>query len=357
MLKKIIISLLALLCAFGAEASDLNSKKVKIGVIVPLSGEAASIGEAVKNSMLMAYEKLPSQKQSKIELLFEDDGLQPKNAVTAFNKLVSVNGAQVIINVSSGTAKAISPLAEQKKIPFLAVASDPQIVAGRKYVMNFWVSPEEETRIMLPEIVRQGYKNLARISTIQEGVLSANRAFDAQNNGKVKIAIDEEYAPDVKDFKPFIAKLQNAKEIDAVLVGLLPGQLGIFAKQLRQSGVTIPIFGWEILEDSNEVKASDGALVGAWYVNAADPSNTFLSEYRKRFPDGSLFAAANGYDLILLMGEAVGQSTDSEEINRFLHTLKDFEGTLGRYSASSDNRFTLPAAIKVVTATGFETRS
>jgi len=39
---------------------------------------------------------------------------------------------------------------------------------------------------------------------------------------------------------------------------------------------------------------------------------------------------------------------------QFLHTVKDFNGALGTYSASGDNRFTLPAAIKVITADGFK---
>ena len=45
---------------------------------------------------------------------------------------------------------------------------------------------------------------------------------------------------------------------------------------------------------------------------------------------------------------------DTEEINRFLHTVKDFTGVMGTYSATEKNNFTLPAAVKVVTRDGFK---
>ena len=57
---------------------------------------------------------------------------------------------------------------------------------------------------------------------------------------------------------------------------------------------------------------------------------------------------------ILLMAAAFRQGEGIAGINKFLHTVKDFSGAMGTYSASGKNAFTLPAAIKVVTESGFE---
>lgn len=360
--KLLISKILLVLCSlslsvrcFASPAPVSNDEKLTVGIIMPLSGEAASIGESCKNAMLMAYEQLTPDTKSKLQLIFEDDAMQAKNSVSAFNKLVRIDGAEVIVNFSSGTARALSPLTEQKQIPLIAVASDPQVVANKKFAVNFWVSPDEEAKLLIPEALARGYKNIARISTIQDGVVAANQAFDRHNQGRINIALDEEYAPDVKDFRTLIAKLRNKGNIDAIIVALMPGQLGVFAKQLRQAQVTLPIFGWEILEDSGEVKASDGALIGAWYVNAADAQAKFIHEFTQKYPNASLFATGNSYDLVLLLAEALKHGGTSKDVNSFLHSVKDFQGTLGTYSASGDNRFTLPAALKVVTKSGFET--
>lgn len=338
-----------------AQAED--SPKLNVGVILPFTGDAASFGTAIRNGLMLGYDKLSPNVKNKIALSFEDDSLIPMNTISAFNKLASRNKIHVAINASSGTAKALAPIAESKGIPLLAIASDPEIVSQRKYVVNFWVTPEEEMRVALPEMTRRGYSKVARISTIHAFPLALNRELDRVNKGSVQLVLDEGYPPENKDFRTYITKLRATPEVDAVLMVLMPGQLGIFAKQLRQMGVTLPLCGFEILEDSNEVKLSENALVGAWYVNAANPDDSFLTEYQKQYPNDSLFGAANGHDIALVLGAAVeklGPKLNAETLNEHLHTLKDFTGALGTYSASGDNRYTLPAMVKQVTKDGFE---
>ena len=95
-------------------------------------------------------------------------------------------------------------------------------------------------------------------------------------------------------------------------------------------------------------------MVGAWYVNADDPGKEFINEYKETYPEASFWIAPNAHDAILLLGTAIERSANPEEINEYLHTVKNFNGALGTFSATGDNRFTLPAAVKVVTKDGFE---
>ena len=178
--------------------------------------------------------------------------------------------------------------------------------------------------------------------------------FDKLNRGQVEVTYSEDVPSEEKDFKSLITKLKTKeKEIDAVLVSLFPGQLGVFAKQLRESGITKPLFGTETMEDANEVKISHGALVGGWYVNAGDGSGDFLKTYRDRFPGVSSFSSANGYDAVLLFAAAATKGVRGDGLAEFLSSIKDFSGALGRYSSTGDHRFSLPAQIKVVTPEGF----
>lgn len=328
--------------------------KLRVGVILPLTGEAASVGEAIRNGIALGLEKISKDARDKLEIVYEDDALVAKNSVSAFNKLNSTGGIDVLVNVSSGTAKALSPLAENKQIPFIAIASDAKVSAGKKYVFNFWVTPEEEIKVTIPEALKRGYNRIARIVSIQDGVLAIKSAFDKLNAGQLQVVLDEEYAGDVKDFRTYLTKVRAHKGIDAIMVVLMPGQCGLFAKQARQLGITQDLFSVEMFEDANEVKVSEGALIGQWYVNNDDPDNVFIDEYKKRYPGASLWGASNAHDVALLLGAAIDRGYKRENFPEFLHTLKDFKGALGVYSASGDNRFTLPAAVKIVTKDGFE---
>ncbi len=341
--------------AFGAPSDN----KIKIGVITSLSGDAASIGTAIKNGLTLAFDKMPREVRDRIELNFEDDALDPKKTIAAYNKLISTEDIDILVTSSSGTSKAIAPINEQHGLPMIAIATAPEIVANRRHVVNFWVTPEEEVRVLLPEAERRGYKQIARLVTTHEFPISVKQKFDEQNRGRIRVVLDEEYPPDIKDFKPYITKLKvQQSKTDGVLLILMPGQLGVFAKEARQAGITIPLFGLETFEDGDEVKSSNGALIGQWYVNGDDPNGSFLTEYRSKFKDASIFGAPNAHDIMMLIAAAVqGSGTAGnyrERINDFLHSVKNFSGALGSYSASGDNRFTLPAAVKIVTANGFE---
>jgi branched-chain amino acid transport system substrate-binding protein len=355
MLKRCFLLIITLLTFLNSQASaDQAIEPFKIGVILPLSGEAASVGQAIKNGLTLGYEKLPDDLQKKISLFYEDDGLNPTNTISAFHKLLNTKNIQAVINASSGTGKALAPIVEKYSVPLLAIATDPEIVKGKKYVVNFWVTPEQLVKVAVPALIKRHYQKIARIASMHDAPLSTIDLFDKLHGKDLEVLLDEKYPMNIKDFRSFLLRVKAKPELDAITVLLMPGQLGVFAKQAKQAGINLPLFGFESFEDSNEVSVSDGALVGQLYVNNDDPNQKFINEFKAKYPDSSLWGAANGHDAILLFAEALKTQTDSAGVNKFLHQVRDFSGALGTYSASGDNRFTLPAALKIVTRDGFK---
>ena len=317
----LILVILAIFSPFGAQAQAKTpgAGPVKIGVILPLSGDSASIGISIRNGIELALEKIPEDARSKIHLIFEDDQFSPPRTLSAFQKLTSVDRIDFLITAYSGQSKAVAPLSEQKRIPQLAIASDPEIVRERNYVVNFWVTPEEESRVAIEEALRRGYRRIARISAIQQGFVAIRSGFDVQNKGRLIIGPDEEYNPDIHDFRTFLSKVKDRRDIDAICVLLMVnGQIGVFAKQVREMGLKLPLFNIEGFEDANEQKIAQGALTGHWYVINDDPSGEFTESYQKRFPGASLFAAGNGHDALLLYAAALAKNPQPEAVNQFL---------------------------------------
>lgn len=269
-------------------------------------------------------------------------------------KLENDGGVDLVFSFFSASALALSPIIESKKITMLSIAADPTVVRGRSYAFNFWMMPDVATEKLLSEAVSRGYRNVGIVSATHSGVIAYKESFNKLNRERLKVVIDEDYSPDTKDFRSFIAKLKTKKEVDAVLVILLPGQIGQFTKQARAAGFAKDFIGVELFEDKNEVASSDGAMLDQWYVNSDTPSDEFQNEYRTKFPTASQYTAANAYDAALLLGDALKRGYGRATLNTYFQTLKDFKGALGTYSASGDQRFTLPAAIKVVRQDSFE---
>ena len=327
---------------------------VKLGVILPLSGDVANVGTACRNAIEMSREALSPEVRGKLDVVFEDDAMQAKNTVTAWSLLLNRDRVNAVMSFSSGCSKAVSPLADQRGVPVIAIASDPKIVEGRKEVVNFWVTPEAEAQEALSELRRRDWKRIVRISTIQDGVVAVLAAFDRENKNQAAILLDEQFAMESRDFRTFINKVKGLEGVDAIFAELMIGQIGLFAKQTRELGVTLPLFGVELFEDPGEVKLSHGALVGQWYVQADDPEGHFLENYMRRFPHATPFSAGNCYDVVQLIGDAIGRGMGGERLNEYLHSVRDFHGVMGVFSSTASNTFTLPATVKVVKEDGFE---
>lgn len=354
-LKIVIRALLLSLVTFStihnakeSQAEEKATNEFKIGIIMALTGEWANLADGARKAAALAREKLPPELNARVRLLIEDDQLSPAKAVSAFQKLKNLDRVNAIITWSSGTSKAVAPLAEQSQLPMIAIASDPTVSQAKKYVFSLWVTPESQSMLLQKEALRRGYARIARITTVHDGTFACRNAFDQENKKQIEVALDEEYQVTEKDFRTYITKLKSLKNVDAILALLNPGQLGPFAKQAREAGIKLPIFGYEMFEDSTEIQIADGALEGAWFVTSGDSDRTFLDAFHATYPGAATLTASNVFDAIMLfttLGD--GETTPSEMVKQ-LRTLKDYRGASGLFSATGDNRFSLPATLKQV---------
>lgn len=332
--------------------------ELRIGVIAPLSGTYSALGNYIRNGIKLGLSELDSDISSQVKLFIEDDGWNVSRSVSAYQKLKLTEKVDVVIAVGSAVGNALAPLAEKDQIPFVAVgASDANVSKGKKYAFTHWVSPEAEAIKLADEIKRRDYKRFAFIGAEHEGVIAVRDALISVFNDSgitERLVLNELFLATETDFRTFIAKARQ-KQIDAVIVCLFGGgPLASFAKQARAQGLKVDLAGMEMFEDEKEVKASDGALVGHWYVNADVATSAFEKAYRAKYNEHPGWAAANGYDVLNLFVKAFRKyGEDRSMYASYLSSLADYNGAAGTYSATGDNRFTLPAAVKVVMMDGF----
>ena len=107
-MKSLWLVAISILCAVLSTAAEPTSIKMKIGVILALSGEGAPYSKTIRSGIELGLESLPEPLRSQVEVKFDDDALDPKRTISAFQMLLNW-GADAVINFSSGTAHAIAP--------------------------------------------------------------------------------------------------------------------------------------------------------------------------------------------------------------------------------------------------------
>ncbi len=77
--------------------------KYKVGVILPLSGPASSLGNYLKKGIDLAYEQLSATQRENLSVLYEDDQLTAVKTVAAAQKLVNVDKVNALFVLGSGS--------------------------------------------------------------------------------------------------------------------------------------------------------------------------------------------------------------------------------------------------------------
>src|SRR5258707_12272234 len=108
-------------CAFGA----VEKTTIKIGIILPLTGDNAATGEDIRNGFLLAKNQINSP-DYEYDLIFEDDQLEAQKAVLAPHKLLSSDKVDVIFSVCN-SAEAVAPIAEKANKLHFAIRWIPDV--------------------------------------------------------------------------------------------------------------------------------------------------------------------------------------------------------------------------------------
>ena len=205
-----------------------GDQKFKVGFIGDLSGIGKLYGEACKNGFLMGLDSID---RSKIEVIFEDDHFETSKTVSAINKLIDFDKVNLVTVLASGPSNAVASIAESKKIPLLAWASDTKVSKGRNFVIRSYVSGQVEAETIAKHLATLNYPRIAFISVMSDYGMSVLGGLEKEILNS-KIVLSDFYDPQLKDFGPFILKSKKQK-VNALGVCLNPGQVGLFARQAR----------------------------------------------------------------------------------------------------------------------------
>ncbi|MEI8339823.1 MAG: ABC transporter substrate-binding protein [bacterium] len=324
-----------------------NKDIIKIGVVLPLSGNLAFLGESAKNSANLALSDYGITKND-YQLVFEDDQFDGKKTVTAVSKLISADGVKAIVTFGSGPANSAKPLVIKNDLIHLSVVSD-QTFADGKNNFNHWTAPVDEVTAMVQEFKNRNIKKVALFTANQDGMLAINNEIKKQLKGtEIVITTDETFNFGEKDFRSQIIKIKSNLPDIIVLTCFAP-ELDVLGKQIKDAGITVPMTSEEGMETTTNQKLFNGY----WYVSAGDPSSDFVDKYKSEFSSSSpMVGSGNVYDIVKILVTAYEKSSDIERVSiaKQLLKIKDFSGAMGNISMKNDGNIQSKASVKAIIA-------
>ena len=170
-------------------SEPVSTEPIKIGF-----GDAATYGVDEKNATALAVEEINNAggiKGRSLEVIYEDGKCSGKDAATAAQKLINIDGVKIILGgACSGETLSIAPIAEQNKIIiFSAFSSSPDITKAGDYIFRNSPSDLDVAKGYAQFIVsRGGYKNIAIISENTDYAGGVKKVFNeeiARLGGKI----------------------------------------------------------------------------------------------------------------------------------------------------------------------------
>jgi hypothetical protein len=245
--KSLKITITAIILAFivwviATKGEKPTAKNLRVGVIAVLSGPFADYGEEIRKGVLAE-----ASSTLDVQFVFEDDKCEPKDAVSAFNKLVQFEKIQVIIGPACGSPQeAVIPLIKETGAVVLvpsAASSDLYTQSDGRF-FNVQYSLENESTFIAQKMMERGYKKVAVVSYRNAFSETHLKAFKAAFKGEI---IEHTFVDNTADVAPELAKIKSEKP-DAIYSPDAAFFFGSGVIKIRQLGVTAPIFGTYVTE-------------------------------------------------------------------------------------------------------------
>jgi branched-chain amino acid transport system substrate-binding protein len=368
-LLSILVLLLSVILAGCGNGSSDDENVIKIGTILPLTGDAAPLGKLGKEAREMAIEEInanggiESLGGAKLKLVFGDSQGKPEIGVSEAERLITQEDV-VMLNGSyqSGVTLPASAVAQKyEKVWFAPVPSDPSITErGYDYVFRIadtsamrvasqikfinYLQDENNVDIKTAAIV---YENTAW----GQGV--AKEWLKQLPESGLKVVVNEPYDKSSPDLTSVVTKVKDAKP-DVVLLCSYVSDATLLANGFNEQKVTPKLFlatsgGYA---DPEYIRNTGENTLGFFDVSAweSDVSRPFSKETNEKFiqkyghpMNGEAVKAYVGMYVIKDVLERAG-STDSKAIRDAFAATNIVEGETQMYTSKIhfDESQTLP---------------
>ncbi|MGH1575008.1 ABC transporter substrate-binding protein [Methylobacterium sp. P31] len=336
----VVPSLIRSACAQGASAP------VRVGMVLPVTGSASEAGRYALSGAKIALEavnKAGGVLGKPLEIVAEDDQTTNPGAVLAFSKLASQSDLVGFLgSIRSTQNHAMAPDILKTGKPVCFGGTDPVLTQlGNPWLFRFRPNDTYSSRVIADfGIGTLGKRKWAIIhSTDAFGTSGSRLLTQALAKAGGTVVLDQGYTNQSQDFTPVVLAIRQS---GADVIGTyfpFENDLAIFARQLRQLGITVPWVGSASTTGITALKLAGAALYGTYGVTdyaeeASDAARAFGKAYRaatKLAPD---VQSSWTFDAVMVLAKAINAAgkTEPGAIRDALLAVRGHEGAEGTYN-------------------------
>ena len=331
------------------EESTFNNI-IKVGVMLPLSGEHSEIGNLILNAIEMAVFQT---EENKLELHIKDTEAKSDKAKKVLSELID-EGVKVVIGpLFSKSLAAIQSEVASKNINIFALTNN--INLRNKGIWIFGVDPQAQTEKVLRYALEKGSKNIAALlpqnayglllfdtitSFTQANLMKIEKIefynFSLESQRETAQKISEGF----KDYKLYLDKIKEQdneeekvnevlfmeKPFDSVFIAAAGQNLTVLSSQLQYNNVDpkivqyLGISSWEDSSILNEPALEGGVFVTTSEMYQKKIKLIYKNSFNKEMPKIAMIA----YDIVALLG-----SLNNLGSNFNIYDLVNDEGYIG----------------------------
>jgi branched-chain amino acid transport system substrate-binding protein len=320
-------------------------EEIKIGAILPLTGDGAVYGERFKKGIDLAFSEINSQNfiGKKVKLIYEDDKLEPNVGVSVFQKLVTVDKVPCVIGpISSGIVLAIAPLANKHKVAVLSpYASNYKITSAGPYIFRNYPSDAVQGVVCADVAIKMGSKKAAILNINSDYGVGLKIIFEKEFTKQGgQIVYSESFNTGETDFRTYITKIKNS---DADFV-FLPGnekEIELILIQAKELNLKLPIISTDSFLPEPIIKkvgkAAEGVIFTTFYEYKGKEYEIFYKKFKEKYKEPPTLLEGLGYDAMWVMAKAIksviesGEGVSGPRLREALHKIK-VSGVTGEIS-------------------------
>ena len=361
----LITAAMCMMAFSGCGNSDSNAASgkaaYKIGGMGPLTGDAASYGNSVKQGAEIAIKEINEAggvNGHNLELVFEDDECDAEKSISAYNKVMDEGVIAILGAVTSDCSIAVSGESVNDGILQITPSGSAQECTDGANSFRICFTDPLQGQTMAKYIAEQGKKNVAIIYNAGDPYSSGiTDAFieEAANQG-ITITAKEAFNTNDVDFKTQLTKIKST-DADCLFLPIYYAEVAAISEQAKTVGVELPYFGcdgWDgiIKQLNGDTTNIEGATFLTPFVATSEDEaiKAFVNKYEAAYgviPDQF---AADGYDGIYAIKAAIEKCGDDVTNEKLVAAMTEIEvkGLTGDMTFTADGEPNKSARVAVI---------
>lgn len=362
---------IALALSFSAPAVVAQTKTIKLGASVQLSGSLANTGRYYRDAYNLAVEKINEKggvriggEKVKLELAILDNQSDVNLSVRQYVELVARDKVNFLLGpFASNFALADSSVAERYGIPMVQGGGASTEIYSRGYKFIFGTLPAADD--YFASTIEMLGKLDPKVKTV--ALLSADDSFDVSvANGTrkllaaagMKLVVDEKYHENASDFSSLLTQIKAAQP-DAVFLASHETEALNFIRQAKSLDVNPNmLFSFTVGVPTADFRKALGADaefafgMSSWLPNASlkddwfGDAAQFAALFKEKFGYEPDYHAASGAADVETFVKAIeaANSLDAKKVRDAIAGI-DFQSLYARIRFAQNGQIALPQIV------------